>query len=205
MVLFRQLFMLLLGLSVIAGCSASKGRVEAPELDPEKMADGAMQLCDANSDGVLSASELSASPALKFAKDDIDTDGDGKISRDELVERFNIYVDTAVGLQGITLNVRKGSVNGDGLMGATVKLVPEPFMAEFIEEAVGEVIDPSTGLVEIMTLPPDPGVRVGMYRVEIESEDFKVPTKYNTNTIYGIEVPPITSAATSKPLVFVVR
>ena len=193
-----------LGATVI-GCGKAKGRVEAPVLNAEAMADGAMDLCDSNSDGFISSSELKASPALKFSKDDIDTDGDGKLSRDELLERFNIYVDTSVGLQGITLNVRKGSVNGDGLMGATVRLVPEPFMADYIEEAEGEVNDPSNGLVEIMTLPPDPGVRVGMYKVVIESDEFKIPSKYNDNTTLGIEVPPITSAATSKPLVFVIR
>ena len=201
----RQFAFCAFAVILLTGCSSSKGRVEAPELNADAMADSAMDLCDSDGDGFISSSEIKASPALKFAKEDIDTDGDGKLSRDELLERFNIYVDTSVGLQGITLNVRKGSVNGDGLMGATVRLVPEPFMADYIEEAEGKVIDPSNGLVEIMTLPPDPGVRVGMYTVKIESDDFKIASKYNEKSTLGIEVPPITSAATSKPLVFVIK
>ena len=93
----------------------------------------------------------------------IDTDGDGKLSRDELLERFNIYVDTAVGLQSITLQVRQR--NGAGFMGAKVRLVPEPFMADYIEESEGEVIDPSSGLVEIMTLPESGFGSVSMHCV----------------------------------------
>ena len=195
--------MLLVSLLAFVGCMSAKGKVEAPELDPQAMAAGAMELCDGNGDGFIDSTEVKKSPALDFALDDIDSDGDGKISETELLERFTIYKETAVGLQSITLHVIRR--NGDGLMGAEVRLVPEPFMPDTIEEAVGEVIDPGNGLVEIMTLPPDPGVRVGMYRVEVTSDSTKVPAKYNTDTKWGIEVPPITSKATSSPLRFVVK
>lgn len=204
MIAFRSAaLMLLASATLIVGCMGAKGRVEAPELDPPSMAQGAMDLCDSNTDGFIDKTEVKQSPALNFALDDIDTDGDKKISHDELLDRFTIYKETAVGLQGITMHVVQR--NGDGLMGATVRLVPEPFMPDSIEEATGEVIDPGNGLVEIMTLPPDPGVRVGMYRVEVTSDDVKVPSKYNTDTKWGIEVPPITSKATSNPLRFVVK
>ena len=195
--------MLLLSTAIYCGCTSAKGRVDAPELDPESMTQGALELCDANSDGFIDKTEVKKSPALEFALEDIDTDGDKKISENELLERFTIYKETAVGLQSVTLHVVRA--NGDGLMGATVRLVPEPFMPPSIEEAVGEVIDPGNGLVEIMTLPPDPGVRVGMYRLEVTSDDVKVPAKYNTDTKWGIEVPPITSKATSSPLRFKVK
>lgn len=206
--MFYRRFVVVIGaLALISsvGCFGAKESVGAPELDAPKMTDDAMALCDADGDGFITSTEVKASPALKFAMDDIDLDGDGKLSRDELKERFDIYVTTATGLKSVSLFVRRGSKNGDGLVGATVRLVPEPFMADYIEEAEGEVIDPSNGMVEIMTLPPNPGVRVGMYRVEIESDDMKVKAKYNTETTLGIEVPPITSSATSKPLVFVIK
>lgn len=204
MTTFRSIALLLmLSSTLFVGCTGGKGRVEAPELDPESMAQGAMDLCDSNSDGLIDKTEVKQSPALDFALDDIDGDGDGKISHAELLERFTIYKETAVGLQSITMHVVQR--NGDGLMGATVRLVPEPFMPDSIEEATGSVIDPGNGLVEIMTLPPDPGVRVGMYRVEVTSDNVKVPSKYNTDTKWGIEVPPITSKATSSPLRFMVK
>lgn len=190
---------------LVAGCGEGKGRVEAPVLDPGKMTDQAMELCDENSDGMLTTAELKASPALTFAKDDIDTDGDGKLSRDELLERFKIYEEMNVGLQSITLNVRHRSKDGPGLVGAKVRLIPEPFMADFIDECEGEVIDAEMGYVNIAAMPPDPGVRVGMYRMEITSDDVKIPAKYNTNSALGIEVPPITSRATSEALIYVIR
>lgn len=185
-----------------AGCMGGKGRVEAPELDATAMAQEAMDMCDKNSDGFIDKTEVKESPALKFALEDIDTDGDKKISEDELLERFKIYEDTAVGLQSVQMFIVNRQ--GIGIEGATVRLVPEPFMADYIEEAEGEILD-MEGMVQIMTLPPDPGVRVGMYRLEVTSNDVKIPAKYNKETKWGIEVPPITSKASSKPLRFVIK
>lgn len=195
----------LFSIPFLVGCPKGKGRVEAPKLDADKMTDGAMSLCDANGDDLIDASEIKSSPALKFAKNDIDTDGDGKLSRAELAERFKIYVDVPSGAQGITMKVRQGNRNGEGFMDAKVRLVPEPFMEEFIEVGEGEVIDPTTGYVQISSVPGVPGVRVGMYRIEITHDSRKVPAKFNTKTILGIEVPPIASAATQEELIFVIK
>jgi len=200
---YRELaFAVAFGALISAGCTGAKGRIDAPELDAAKMAADAMALCDANGDGFIDKTEVKTSPALNFALDDIDVDGDKKISEDELNERFKIYEDTAVGLQSVQMFIVKR--NGEGIEGATVRLVPEPFMEDYIEVAEGEVLD-LEGMVQIMTLPPDPGVRVGMYRLEVTSDDFKIPSKYNEDTKWGIEVPPITSKATSQPLRFVVK
>ena len=134
--------------------------------------------------------------------EDIDTDGDKKISEDELLERFKIYEETAVGLQSVQMFIVNRS--GVGIQGAEVRLVPEPFMADYIEVAEGEILD-MEGMVQVMTLPPDPGVRVGMYRIEVTSDDVKIPSKYNKETKWGIEVPPITSKATTQPLRFTIK
>ena len=179
---------------ISTGCLGAKGRVEAPELDPEKMTQGAMEMCDANKDGFIDKTEVKESPALDFAFEDLDVDSDKKISENELLERFKLYVETAVGLQSVQMTILNR--RGMGIQGATVRLVPEPFMADYIEEANGSILD-LEGMVQVQTLESDPGVRVGMYRLEVTSDDVKIPSKYNTETKWGIEVAPVTSKASA--------
>ena len=64
-------------------------------------------------------------------------------------------------------------------------------MADGLEQAAGEVINVNTGYAEISTDPELPGVRPGIYRVEITSPSVEISPKYNTETIYGIEVAPV--------------
>ena len=198
----KTVFLLLFLLVGFLGCTKSVDVVKAPDMDVEVMTDEAMQLCDENGDGFIEKSELKNSPSIKFAKTDLDTDKDGKISRDELHARFSLYVEMSTGLTQASIYVRKNSRQGGGLVGATVKLVPEPFMEKYIEGAEGKVIDPENGATN-MSVGGFPGVRVGFYKIEITSDDVKIPAKFNTETIYGVEIPPVTSEAAE--MVFVVK
>ena len=196
-------FLLLVCISLI-GCMGSPEVVEQPPMDAEAMADGAMELCDADDDGFITKSEAKACPSIKSAMIDLDIDPkDNKISRDEMLARFNLYVESKIGLTAPSIRVVKGSQNGIGLVGATVKMIPESFMEDYIEPAEGTVIDPETGYTNISAVAGMPGVRIGFYRIEITSDDMKVPAKFNEKSIYGVEIPPVTSKAAE--MIFVVK
>lgn len=176
------------GFLLVNGCMFSESRVVAPDMDPEAMTQKCMELNDADADGFLTKTELKASPGLASALIDLDEDKDQKLSRDEIHKRFDLYVESRVGLQGLHCTI---TMNGRPLADAQVKLVPEPYMADYIEPAAGEVINVNTGYAEISTDPELPGVRPGIYRVEITSPSVEISPKYNKETIYGIEVAPI--------------
>src|SRR5687768_11830510 len=114
----------------LAGCFGGPQGVAPPDWEPESMADSAMELNDKNSDDVLDAQELAAAPGLKAAAeaelDPADTNKDGKLSRDEIRDRIAYYQETAVGLTNVPLEIYKGK---QAVAGATVELVPEPFLA----------------------------------------------------------------------------
>ncbi len=181
---------------LLVGCLGSVEKVEQPTMDPEAMTDGAMELCDADDDGFITKSEAKACPAIKNSMVDLDVDPkDNKISREEMLARFNLYVETQLGLTPASIHVVDG--RGVGLVGAKVRLVPEPFMEDYIETAEGSVIDPENGYASLSVVPGMPGVRIGFYRIEVTSDDMKIPAKFNEKSIYGIEVPPVTSEAAS--------
>lgn len=173
-------------------------------MDAEAMTNGAMELCDADGDGFITKSEAKTCPSIKSAMIDLDIDPkDNKISRDEMLARFNLYVESKIGLTAPSIRVMKGSANGIGLVGATVRMVPESFMGDSIEAAEGTVIDPETGYTQISVVPGMPGVRIGFYRIEITSDDMKIPAKFNEKSIYGVEIPPVTSQAAE--MTFVIK
>jgi len=157
-------------------------------MDPETMTKACMDLVDKDGDGQLTKEELKVTPGMLSALVDLDRDKDNQLSREEVFQRFELYVNSRVGLQGVACSV---TLNGQPLRDAHVDLVPEPYMAEFIEPAAGDVINPNTGAVEISTNPELPGVRPGFYRVEITSPTVEIAAKYNEDTIYGIEVAPV--------------
>jgi hypothetical protein len=187
--------LMLLGCLAIAGCSNRESRVVAPVMDPVAMTEQCFELVDADKDGQLTKRELKATPGLLSALVDLDVNKDDQLSREEILSRFQLYVDSQVGLQGFNCTV---TMNGRPLRDGHVELIPEPFMAEFIEPAAGDVINTSTGMAEVSTDPELPGVRPGIYRVEITSPTVEISPRYNTETIYGVEVAPVQQEAPNR-------
>ena len=120
-----------------------EARVKAAKMDPEAMTKACLDLVDTDGDGQLTKSELKVVPGLLSALEDLDGNDDKKLSRDELLERFQLYVTSRVGLQSIDCTV---TIHGRPLPDAHVDLIPEPYMADFIEPAAGDVINPNTGV-----------------------------------------------------------
>jgi hypothetical protein len=87
----RALASCLLALAV--GCSSANrpGAVPAASYDPAAIADALLREYDRNGNASLEAGELDGCPALKGALAVIDSNKDGKLSREELVRRFERY------------------------------------------------------------------------------------------------------------------
>jgi hypothetical protein len=170
-----------------SGCSSGPKTLAAPKYDPASIADAALRDYDRNGNGTLEAAELDACPGLKAALGGIDTDRDGKLSRDELVARFSAYhsagtisVPITVTLDGAPLADANLTFTPEACMGATVKTMT----AKCDESgAVGSYAIGDTGYA---------GLNAGLYRVAITKPDASghetLPARYNAQTTLGCEV-----------------
>jgi hypothetical protein len=173
---------------VLNGCFGGQSRIPAAEWDPESMADKAMADLDKDGDGQLSEEELNAAPGLKDCLKRIDEDGNGMLSRQEVLDRIALYKEMRVGLTAFSCMVTK---NKRPLANATVRLVPEPFLGGVPKVSTGT--SSRSGHVQLIAEGEDvPAAAVGMFRVEITSTDTEIPAKYNTETTLGVEVAPVT-------------
>ena len=175
------------------GCFGGPKRASTPDWNVEAITDGCMQQCDEDGDGFISSQELKNAPGLKYCWQQLDTDGDKKLSRAEVLQRFQDYDQLGGGYQSLTCFVM---LNGRPLGDAQLRLVPEPFLADYIGEAIGEVYDENTGIASVESVGEEGGefgVRSGMYLVEITSPSVQIPAKYNTETTLGVEAAPFTN------------
>ena len=174
------------------GCSRQPKNVGPPPLDPVAAAQKAMELFDADSDGRIDSSELTSSPGLKAAVKTTDSDRDGALSQQEIQDRLQVFVDSGTALRSFQIELRRGSTEAKNL---AVTAVPEPFLEEYLEPAIGETNIAGVATPNIQFTDPEivaqgyGGMRLGMYRLKIESLDGKsMPKKYNEDTKLGFEV-----------------
>jgi hypothetical protein len=181
---------------LVCGCADRPSRVQAPSWNPSGFADAVMEKLDTSGDSQIDAGELAAAPGLAAGAKFIDSNSDGKFSHDELVGRFQFYVDRRIGLTSKSMQF---IYKGRPLARAEVRLVPEFFLTDLLEPATGTTDD--GGLV-LLDIPSNdlrtPLIRPGYYRVEIA----KLPAEYNTATTVGVEVSPASDdASTYGPIV----
>ncbi len=138
--------------------------------------------------GFIAGAVLDKAPALKASMKNVDTNGDKKVSAEEITARIQRWQESRVGKMSLMVTVTRG---GRPLVGATVKFVPEKFLGEAVKVAEG--ITDEEGYADL-SVPLDPnesnirGVHCGLYRVEITKEGVDIPAMYNTQTILGQEV-----------------
>src|SRR5919106_1598400 len=82
----------------VCGCVDKPSRIQAPSWDPSGFADAVMEKLDTNGDSQIDQGELAAAPGLEFGAKFIDANSDGQLSHEELVKRFQFYVDRRIGL-----------------------------------------------------------------------------------------------------------
>jgi len=185
----------------LIGCSGGPTAVEVPPIQPGEAARGALSKYDANGDGQLSTEELAACPGILNAMRRYDKDDDQQISEQELSQRFAMWVDGGVGVTTLACQV---TFNRKPLTGAQIQLIPESYLADAIEPAIGTTDSSGSTILAIDTahLPDDMQnlrgvVHQGVFRVEITHPEIKIPEKYNSQTTLGMEV----SADTGKNMV----
>jgi hypothetical protein len=155
-----------------------------------------MEKLDTNGDSQIDEAELAAAPGLEFGAKFIDSNSDGRLSHEELVARFQFYVDRRIGLTNKSMQF---IYKGRPLARAEVRLVPEFFLTELLEPATGTTDESGSVLANIPSNDlRTPLMRPGYYRVEIA----KLPAEYNTATTVGVELSPASDdASTYGPII----
>ena len=178
---------------VAVGCGYSAARVEPVDIDPSDASSAAMEMYDKDGDDALGEQELVAVPGIKRYYGQYDRDGDTKVSREEISQRFEDWANNRLALHSARVLVH---LDGRPLGGATVTFVPEAYLGPNVKPAIG--ITQSNGVATLShaheDLPktasgrPIPGVTSGTFKVEITHPSIKIPPRYNQSTELGEEV-----------------
>lgn len=190
----------LLVLTMTAGCGDEVARIGMPPFQPKEIARAVLSELDGNGDSVLSASEFELSPGLNSSVSVFDGNGDGELSEDELVAEFQNWLNERTGLISLRCEV---SHHGKPLAGATVRMIPEPFLEGVLPVAIG--VTDAMGMTQISceaehlpkTLKSMRAMKPGVYRIEVTHPEVPLPAKYNMETTLGRSV----SLHNSYPLV----
>lgn len=170
-----------------AGCERRVRTPPKPALDARAAAKQAMAEYDTNQDGKLDKGELKKAPALLAGVKQLDKDGDGAVSLEELVARLQHWSSGQGVLTSAYTEVR---LDDQAVADATVTLEPEKFL--------GATYRPCTGKTDALghvafsgSVDSYPGIYFGYYRVRISKVvdgKEKIPAKYNTESELGLEV-----------------
>jgi hypothetical protein len=179
----------------ISSCTGGPARVLPPKIDPGGAASEAMELYDADGDGLLAGPELEKAPGLKAAIATLDTDKDGKVSADEIEARIEAWQATRIGVATIMCVLR---MDGQPLVGADIAFEPESFLGEAIQPAIGTSDFAGAAYPRIpkekrpMADMPG-GMQLGFYRIRVSklgNGKETIPAKYNTATTLGQQIAP---------------
>ena len=182
------LAMLLLAL---AGCSNAPARVEPPVLNPVEAGKAAITEYDTNHDGAISGAELDACPAIKSALNRYDTNGDGKVTAETIAARVASWQSGGNRVARLRA-VAEVTLDGQPLVGATVRFEPEPFLGPALLAAGGTTGGSGSTVIDIAP-PQTLGISYGLYKVRISkvvAGKETLPAKYNTNSELGAEIAP---------------
>ncbi len=178
----------------VAGCFGRPARVKPPHISAASAGAAAVADYDMDGDGAIAESELERAVPLKSSLDSVDTNQDGKLTAEEIAGRIEAWQKTRVGVQVLFSRV---TLDGQPLDGATVTLVPAPFLGDNVKPATG--VTGSTGMAlltidEQYRVAPDvKGAQCGWYLVRITKQQDgqeMLDARYNSETTLGCEVAP---------------
>lgn len=182
--------------SCVCGCGQVRDQVAAmPSVDPTAAAEQAIEQYDHNHNGSLDEIELAGSPGIFAVRDRYDADGNREISEAEIASRLTaIYAGGTPWVSADCLVLQ----GGRPLAGAAVHLVPEPFLQDAIQPAIGttDARGHTTPAAADEKLPENMrGLQIiqpGIYRVDIKHPSIKLPAKS-----LGCEIDPVSRGGTT--------
>lgn len=179
---------------ILSGCGLSGGtRIDAVTFDANAMADKAFAEYDADQDGMIAGSELKIAASLNTALGEIDTSGDKKISKEEMVACIEAWNAAGPNLTSVECVF---TVEGVPLSGATVTLEPESFLGPEITTATAVTDASGVGYMvaqEAKDKGFPEGMRLGFYKVRVsklKGGEESIPAKYNESTTLGRAISP---------------
>ena len=180
------------GFVAYVGCISQPSRIHQVEVDIEQRSQSVLGQFDQDKNGSISVEEATTFPALQRRFSTFDADNNGEVSAEEFGQRLETIFDSNVGLLSASCVVTR---NGRPLAKASVRFVPEPFLADVLPEAAGVTRRDGMALLSLSKddlpsgAPPTSGLmRAGLYRVEITHPSHEIPEKYNRQTQLGVEV-----------------
>lgn len=182
------LFLVILFSICLVGCFGEKA-ITHPKVNPAAAAEQAISLYDSDGDGKISKEE-----AKKTALDPEkgwDANGDGSIDQAEIENRLTTYEAMKPGLQ---MNISCRVLHKrKPLEGAEVVYEPEAFLGGSTPKASGTSnAEGVVGLVsEELSDATLQGVYTGLYLVRITHPTVEIPAKYNTETELFVELSPM--------------
>lgn len=201
------------GLASVAltSCNSGPPRVTQPSIDAGGAGEMAMELYDANGDGMVAGDEFIKVPGLKAALPKMDTNSDQSISADEIAARIEQWKTMQVGVLSFGCFV---TMDGKPLEGATVTFEPEPFLGDEVKASVATTDELGSGGMSIpkeMRADPKtspPGTHLGIYKVKVSkmvNGKETIPATYNEQTTLGVEVAPDVSDILNRRLTFALK
>jgi|688.fasta_scaffold00251_37 hypothetical protein len=179
-------FSLMLSLvSLMLGCGGGPPAPKVPKIDAAASATAAMADYDTNKDGFIDQAELKNAPSLKEAEKVIDSNSDGKLSRDEIEQRLNKYSAQGMALISFSCSVTMDGAKKDGI---EVEMVPERFMLGIIK--IGKGNTDANGMVRFKQEGQEfEGVAPGFYKIKLINDgSLSLPARFNENTAIGKEI-----------------
>jgi hypothetical protein len=176
------------------GCNGAE-RVYPPSFDADQAAAAALAQFDADRNSVISREEAAAAcQGIHHDWSEYDANTDGEISRDELAQRFQKWLDQDTGLMNVRCEVQ---LNGQPLVGAEIRLTPYPFLGDNFYPAAGAT--DRYGFAFLRVLPEEApeslhgayGVQVGLYRIAITHPTIALPAKYSTQSELSVDLSPV--------------
>jgi hypothetical protein len=184
----RRVRIALITIFLAAGCSSKDTAVRdapVPKYDTDAITQEVMSEFDKNRDGSLDTSELRACPALFGALAAIDTNGDKKLSTDEIRKRVEAYAAGSTGSIPVTCTVR---LDGEPLADATVTFDPEPCMGAALKPASAKTSKSGRCTEYEIDGKTYSGLSAGLYRIRVTKEGASIPPRFNAQSILGQEV-----------------
>src|SRR3972149_5931888 len=186
---FSMMALMAVYVLIQSGCMPGQSRIYAPSISASSAGQEAMEMYDANKDGKISGAELDKVPALISGLVPLNSSKEKGITAADITARIEKWKESKSGRMAFSCTITR---KGKPLAGAEVKFVPEKFLGSKMPVCTGTTSDLGyVSVSEPVEGPDDPkGIPPGYHRREITKAGENIPAKYNTQTIFGIEIAP---------------